>query len=210
MVNETLWNLSSAYRRLFRWKRWVQLIVIFVTHISESIYLKLRWKVTHRGSPPTAGERLRRLFERLGPAYIKFAQVLSNRPEVPEDVLKELKKLQDKVPGFPYEQVEEQVKKELGAPIDEIYLYFEKEPIAAASIGQVHRAVLKNGEKVAVKIQRPNIQYLIENDIDIMVTMVRAAEFFSEAARIFNFRPTLEAFKVATLRELDYIIEGRS
>lgn len=211
MVNENLWNLFPFYKRVYRWRRLAQvLFTILPWHGLWSVGVRARRKLLRRGPVVTRGERIRRLFERLGPAYIKIAQIFSTRPEVPDDVLRELKKLQDRVPSFPYEQVEATIKKELGAPVDELFLYFEKEPIAAASISQVHRAVLKNGEKVAVKIQRPGIQYLIETDIDIMENFFRLLERLSQGFRVLAFSNVIRAARLATLRELDFIIEGRS
>lgn len=211
MVNENAWNMFPAYRRVYRWKRWFQLFfVILPWHMVWSVGVRLRRKVLRRGPPVTRGERTRRLFERLGPAWIKWAQVLSTRPEMPDDVLREMKKLQDRVPFFPYEEVEATIRRELGAPVEEVFLYFEKEPIAAASIAQVHRAVLKSGEKVAVKIQRPGIQYIIESDIDIMGALIRAFERLSQGFAMLGLSATINAFRIATLRELDFIIEGRS
>lgn len=211
MVNENTWNLFPFYRRVYRWKR---LAVVFLGilpwHGLWSVGVRARRKLLRRGPIVTKGERIRRLFERLGPAYIKIAQILSTRPEVPDDVLRELKKLQDRVPFFSYEEVEAAIKRELGSPIEELFLYFEKEPIAAASISQVHRAVLKSGEKVAVKIQRPGIQYLVETDIDIMENFFRLLERLSEGMRVMAFSNIIKAARVATLRELDFIIEGRS
>jgi ubiquinone biosynthesis protein len=209
MVNELLWRFFGWYRRLYRWKRNAQLIGILIGHALEGIGQKIKCKIT-KTRTPTRGERTRLLFERLGPTYIKFAQVLSTRPELPDDLVKELKKLQDEVPPFPYEKVEEQIKSELGAPIEELFLYFEKEPIAAASIGQVHRAVLRNGERVVVKVQRPGIEYLMETDIDILARLFRILEKLFADTRQFNLSVTIEAFRTATMRELDYIIEGRN
>ncbi|MEM3206732.1 MAG: AarF/ABC1/UbiB kinase family protein [Halobacteria archaeon] len=210
MVNENLWNLIPAYRRVYRWKRWAQLLGIWFYHKGWSVGVRVKRKISRRGPPVTKGELLRRLFERLGPAWIKWAQVLSTRPEMPDDVLRELKKLQDRVPFFPYGEVEAAIKRELGASVEELFLYFEKEPIAAASISQVHRAVLKDGQKVAVKIQRPNIQYNVESDIDIMEALVRFFEWLSKGFAGLGMRDTIKAFRIATLRELDFIIEGRS
>ena len=103
-------------------------------------------------------KRLRLTLERLGPTFIKLGQVLSVRPDlIPKSYIKELEKLQDEVPSFSYDIVKEQIKKEFGKDINEIFPHFEKKPIASASISQVHKAVLKDGNIVAVKIQRPDV-----------------------------------------------------
>src|SRR3990167_3215206 len=102
-------------------------------------------------------KRLRLTLERLGPTFIKFGQVLSVRPDLmPKSYIKELENLQDKVPPFSFAIAKEQIKKELGKNIEEIFSNFEEKPVASASISQVHKAVLKNGNVVAVKIQRPD------------------------------------------------------
>src|SRR3989338_6751254 len=96
-------------------------------------------------------KRLRLTLERLGPTFIKFGQVLSVRPDlVPKSYIKELENLQDKVPGFSYDLVKKQIKSEFGKDIGDLFSSFDKNPIASASISQVHRAVLKDGSKVAV------------------------------------------------------------
>src|SRR3989338_11612425 len=112
---------------------------------------------------------LRKTLERLGPTFIKLGQVLSVRPDlIPKEYCKELEKLQDKVPEFSFNEVKAMIEKDFGKSIEHIFLHFEKKPIASASISHVHKAILKNGEKVAVKVQRPNVKHLMETDIEIM------------------------------------------
>ena len=122
-------------------------------------------------------KKLRVTLERLGPTFIKFGQMLSIRPDlIPKSYIKELEKLQDRVPEFSYEIARQQIKKQLGKEINEIFSSFEKKPIASASISQVHKAVLKSGEKAAVKIQRPEAKKLMETDIEIMVYIAKLLE----------------------------------
>ena len=119
-------------------------------------------------------EKLRRTLERLGPTFVKFGQMLSVRPDLlPKSYIRELEKLQDQVPPFPYEQARKTVEKELGRPLESVFSSFEKKPIASASISQVHRAVLRSGEKVAVKVQRPGIIKTMASDIDLMMYFAR-------------------------------------
>ena len=205
-MNELLWQFSKTYRTWHVLRRFFRVLKYSFSGLVHHI----KFRYFKRGKAITRGERIRELFEDLGTTYIKFAQVLSTRPEVPEEILKELKKLQDMVPPFPYEQVEEQIKAELGAPIEELFLYFEKEPIASASIGQVHRAVLKNGEKVAVKVQRPGVEYLIETDIIIMSSIFKTAEKLIPDLKLLGLPATIDAFATTIRREVDYIIEGRN
>src|SRR5665647_1171978 len=116
-------------------------------------------------------DKLCRAFIELGPTFIKLGQILSTRPDMLSPVfIEELETLQDKVPSFSYEEVVEQLVREIGHP-DEVFAEFNPEPLAAASIGQVHAGRLKSGEKVIVKVQRPNIEKLVENDLEIIIEL---------------------------------------
>src|SRR3989344_5879132 len=155
--------------------------------------------------------RLRKTLERLGPTFIKFGQVLSVRPDlVPISYSKELEKLQDRVEPFPFEKVKEIVEKELGKKISELFRSFEKEPIASASISQVHKAVLKTGEKVAVKVQRPDVRKIMETDTEIMFYFAKLLEKYSE--KLKDYRPVriVSEFKQWTEKELDFRLEARN
>src|ERR687898_373288 len=105
------------------------------------------------GSGSDRGRRLREMLDELGPTFVKFGQLLSTRPDVvPPDIVIELRGLQDDVKPFPFEQVQEVIEAELGLTLEQAFLRFDEQPIAAASIGQVHRAMLPNGDEVAVKV----------------------------------------------------------
>ncbi|QHS21443.1 AarF/ABC1/UbiB kinase family protein [Virgibacillus sp. MSP4-1] len=159
----------------------------------------------------TRGERVRLFLEELGPTFVKLGQVASTRPDLlPEDIIKELQKLQDDVPPFPYEEGKPIIERELGADVDEIFAVFEETPLAAASIGQVHYGVLKSGEKVAVKIQRPDIEERIKTDLEILLQLALMAELRIEWAAHYQVREMVEEFSRAILDELDYTKEGRN
>src|SRR5687768_17759602 len=112
------------------------------------------------------GRRLREMLDELGPTFVKFGQLLSTRPDVvPPDVIAELRKLQDDVSPFPMTEVERVVQEELGLSIERAFLDFDERPVAAASIGQVHRATLPTGADVVVKVQRPSAPRQIESDL---------------------------------------------
>ncbi|MCH8003031.1 MAG: AarF/ABC1/UbiB kinase family protein [Nanoarchaeota archaeon] len=150
-------------------------------------------------------KRLRLTLERLGPTFIKFGQILSVRPDlIPKSYVKELEVLQDEVPAFPYSIVEEQIKKELGKDINEIFLNFEKKQIASASISQVHKATLKDGNIVAVKIQRPNAKEIMESDIEIMFYIAKLLEKHIPKIKKFNPIQIIEEFAKWTEKELDF------
>ena len=155
--------------------------------------------------------RLRRTLEKLGPTFIKFGQVLSVRPDlVPKEYSKELEKLQDSVPPFPYNEVKAIIEKEFGKSMEHLFLHFEKKPIASASISQVHKAMLKTGEKVAVKVQRPNVKKIMETDIEIMYYIANLLEKNVERIRRFNPVRIVNEFREWTEKELDFRLEARN
>ena len=150
-------------------------------------------------------KRLRLTLERLGPTFIKFGQVLSVRPDlVPMSYIKELEKLQDDVPAFPYEEVRKQVKSELGREIKDIFASFDEKPIASASISQVHRATLRDGSKVAVKVQRPDVRKIMETDVEIMMYAAKMLEKHMPNIRRFRPAEIVGEFWSWTEKELDF------
>ena len=155
--------------------------------------------------------RLRKTLERLGPTFIKFGQLLSVRPDlVPREYSKELEKLQDSVPEFHFSEARGIVEKEFGKSIEKLFLHFEKKPIASASISQVHKAILKNGDKVAVKVQRPNVKHMMETDIEIMFYFANLLERHVEKLRMFKPVKIVNEFKEWTDKELDFRLEARN
>ncbi|MCL0092581.1 AarF/UbiB family protein [Dehalococcoidia bacterium] len=154
-------------------------------------------------------ERIRMVLEELGPTFIKFGQIMSNRPDlVPQELIVELKKLQSAVPPFPEEEAKELVEEELGKSVDELFSDYTTGPIASASIAQVHRAVLKNGEEVAVKVQRPGIEQIIETDIEIMFHLAALMEKYVEEINLFDPVAIVAEFERSIKRELDFHIEA--
>jgi ubiquinone biosynthesis protein len=156
-------------------------------------------------------ERVRHTLEDLGPTYIKLGQLLSGRGDLlPAGYIEELTKLLDAAPAFPYEQVVRQIEHELGAPPEEIFDLFERTPIAAASIGQVHRAVLPDGARIVVKVQRPNIERIVRSDLDLLLRQARFLERRSEAMRNYNLVENIEELSYALTNELDYTAEAQN
>ncbi len=156
-------------------------------------------------TPISIEKRLRLTLERLGPTFIKLGQVLSVRPDLlPKTYIQELENLQDSVPPFSYELAREQIKKSFGKEIEAVFSSFEKKPIASASISQVHKATLKNGKKVAVKIQRPNVREIMATDIEIMLYIAGLLE--KRVPKIKKFSPIkmIEEFSIWTEKELDF------
>jgi len=154
-------------------------------------------------------ERVRMAFEELGPTYIKLGQILSTRPDlVPVDFIKELAKLQDRVPSSPFSEVTKIIESELGAPPEDVFDFFEKVPLASASIGQVYRATLKDGEDVAVKVQRPGIKKIIEVDLEIMLHLATLMERHIEEMSLYRPVKIVEEFTRTIEKEIDYTIEA--
>jgi ubiquinone biosynthesis protein len=154
-------------------------------------------------------EKMRLVCEELGPTFVKFGQLLSNRPDLfPADLIKELEKLQDGVPPFAGKTAIEVVEKELGKKMPELFAYFEEEAFASASMAQVHRATLKSGEKVVLKIQRPGIEKIIKEDIKVMLYM--AEVFTSRMPSLKSFDPIglVRSFEDSITKELDFIHES--
>lgn len=163
------------------------------------------------GVPSERGQHLREMLDELGPTFVKFGQLLSIHPEVvPPDIVVELRKLQDAVSPFPFAQVEEVVQAELGQPIERLFLEFTEEPIAAASIGQVHEAVLPNGSRVAVKVQRPTAPVQIEADLGLLYQAARLVKDRVRALDFVDLRSLVDEFARSLREELDYRHEGRN
>ena len=132
------------------------------------------------------GDRLRLALEELGPVFVKFGQILSTRRDLlPDDMAESLKQLQDRVPPFPSEQARGIIEKSLGAPVSELFAEFSPDPMASASVAQVHAATLPNGQKVVVKVLRPGIEKVIRQDLGLMYLMAGLLEkYWSEGKRL--------------------------
>jgi ubiquinone biosynthesis protein len=153
----------------------------------------------------TTPQRVRLMLQSLGPTYVKIGQMVASRGEaLPPDWLEELQKLQSEVAPFPWEEASEIVRKELGAPPEELFATFEHEPFAAASTAQVHRATLADGTLVAVKVQRPNIVAKTKADLGVMEQLAGVLEDRVETARRLDVVGILGEFAAGVIRELDY------
>ena len=156
----------------------------------------------------TRGQRIRMACEELGTTFVKLGQILSNRSDIlPKDIIEELKKLQNNVKPFDEKEAVAIVEQELQKPINEAFQSFDTTPKASASISQVHIAVLKTGEKVAIKIKRPNIEENILNDIEIITWLSSILEKYNEEFALIRPEKLIKAFKNQLLQELDFNFE---
>lgn len=157
------------------------------------------------------GRHLRELLDELGPTFVKFGQLLSTRPDVvPPDIVAELRGLQDDVRPFPFAKARAVIEEELGLTLEQAFVRFDETPIAAASIGQVHRAQLPDGTEVVVKVQRPNAPAQVESDLALLY---QAARLIRERVRAFDFvdaHELVDEFARSIRQEFDYKLEARN
>jgi ubiquinone biosynthesis protein len=157
------------------------------------------------------GRHLRDMLDELGPTFVKFGQLLSTRPDiVPPDIVAELRGLQDDVRPFPFADIEQTIREDLGQPIERLFTEFDETPLAAASIGQVHRATLPNGRDVVVKVQRPNAPKQIEADLSLLYQAARLAKERIRALDFIDTNDIVDEFARSIRQELDYRMEGRN
>jgi ubiquinone biosynthesis protein len=185
-------------------------------HVAQRLHLPGGewWRQRHPApdtipfSPP---ERLRVIFEELGPTFIKFGQILSIRRDLlPAEYIEEFEKLQDAVPPFPYSEVMHLVHEEFGQDLKEVFADFVTEPIASASIAQAHLARIKTGQEVIVKVQRPQIRQLIQRDLAIMDHLARLLTRRIPEMNLYDPVGLVEEFRKTILQELDFRREGRN
>ena len=157
----------------------------------------------------TKWERMRMVCEELGPTFIKFGQILSNRPDlVPLELTLELEKLQDNVPPLPEEVAKQVVEEELKDSVDNLFAWFEPIPFASASMAQVHKVTLHNGKRVALKVQRPEIRDLIIEDIKVMYRLANTFERRMPSLKSFDLKGLVRNFEEAIMLEMDFINES--
>lgn len=221
MAITSLLRFWNTYKNI---KRIRQIVNVFLRHgfgqfieqinLQRFIPLRKRFRLFGSGDHVerhTMPQRLRIVFSELGPSFIKLAQILSSRPDlITTEYADEFKKLQDKVPPFPSESAGRIIEAELGKPLGELFDDFEDVPVAAASIAQVHNAVLKTGEKVVIKIQRPGIREVIETDIAILNAIVRLMLNYIPESRYFNPQGIVNEFSRSVRKEIDFVAEARN
>lgn len=219
-MNDRSGRLLRYYRH---WRRYREIINILIKNglsfFVESLELPglpLHRRIKRVSAIPQENfsnlpQRLASVMRELGPTFIKLGQLLSTRSDLlPEEYIREFTKLQDRVDALSFEQVEDVLLHEFGKPLNEIFEWFEKEPSASASIGQVHRARLRTGEDVVVKVQRPGIEEIIKIDLEIMAEVGYIIEQKTRLGELYRISEMIEEFSAAILDELDFTLEGRN
>lgn len=155
--------------------------------------------------------RLRIVLQELGPTFVKLGQILSTRPDLlPPTYITEFERLQDRVPAVGFEQIKTTLERETGLSLQDVFVRFNEKPLASASIGQVHEAILLSGEHVVVKVQRAGVERVIQTDLEIMYDVARMLEAKTEWGRYYKVVEMVDEFSRAIREELDYTIEGRN
>ena len=183
----------------------------FVSQMGMSSYLThmRRRDIESKKPKHSAAVTYRMILEDMGPTFIKFGQILSTRPDIiSREYVKEFSKLQDDVNPIPFEIISKQIEKEIDGPLESVFAEIDPFPLASASIGQVHKAILLNGDIVAIKVQKPDIEKTIHLDIEIMKTFARRAGTLVAQRSPYNPGEIVDEFAKAIVRELDYTLEA--
>jgi ubiquinone biosynthesis protein len=189
----------------------------FVEQLNIDYYLELGKRLVTLGKIPkdlerlSQAQRLRLVMEELGPTFIKLGQLLSTRPDVlGNEYIHEFSKLQDKVPAVAFEEINAQIQRELGYPAEELFAEFSTQPLAAASIAQVHFGKLKSGEEVVFKVRRPGIVKIVETDIDVLMGLAYLIEQHVPTMALYDPVGLVKEFRRSIMRELNFTREGRT
>lgn len=214
---------SFAFTRVTHMRRYSEIVGVLVKHgfvdVVDALHLRpylsagrrVLSALGHDGRPEQSrAVRLRLAFEELGPTFIKFGQALSTRADLlPAEVIAELALLQDTVPPLPAGTAENAIETALGCGVADLFLEFDTEPLAAASIAQVHRATLPSCEVVAVKVRRPGIETVIEADLAILADLARLMERYLPDSSLYSLGDLVAEFARTIRREQDLVREGR-
>ncbi len=220
-----------SHSRIFRWRRTYrnlqrtrQILMILFKYgfddILERIKIRFVFRLQQKLVPKYRrvrveylhpARRLRLAFGELGPTFIKLGQILSTRPDlVPPAYVKEFAKLRDEAAPLPVEVIQQQIIQDLGVPPEELFSEFDTIPVASASISQVHRARLPDGTEVAVKIRRPDIRRIVENDISILRDLAELLVRYIPEFRLYDPVGIVDEFDRSIHREMDFIYEARN
>ncbi|HHV41541.1 MAG TPA: phosphotransferase, partial [Clostridiaceae bacterium] len=207
-------QLSSTYHQAKRYKQIINILIKYgFGYIVEKVGIILPKGIIREKPDPTdkmtTPQKVVMMLQELGPTFIKLGQLLSTRPDIiPKDYIKELKRLQDDVAPFSFQEAKSQIEEELASSLTDIFLSFDEKPLAAASIGQVHRAMLKNGQEVVVKVRRPDIDKIMVVDLEIILNLTRLVEKHIPETRFYDPVAKFEEFADVMHKELDFTREG--
>jgi ubiquinone biosynthesis protein len=213
-----------AINRLKKIGRLKQIVMVFANHgfgaVIDQLHIPQYFSLGRQivSQPPSTesaklsvGERLRLSLEELGPTFIKLGQIMSTRVDLlPTQIIRELEKLQDSVPPFTIDEVRMIIEAELGDRMEHLFPVFIEQPIAAASIGQVHRARLLSGRDVVVKVQRPGIQKDIELDLGILRDVANFVDNKTRFGKLYSFSKMVDEFETTLQNEMDFRVEGEN
>src|SRR5262245_60636060 len=215
MQLSTLTRIPQTVRNLARLREIVRVLVKYgwgdlVPRLGPAATIeRLRRRIRREAAPEpeweafTTEQRIRMAFEELGPTFIKLGQVLATRPDlIPMSLVEELRLLQDRVPPFPAVQARAEIERELGHAVEELFASFDDTPLAAASIAQVHRAVLRDGSSAVVKVRRPGLEAVIANDLDILSAFAAFLEDNVPETRQYSPRAIADEFRRSIWREI--------
>lgn len=210
--------MSFWRQRRERWRRSREIINVFTKQGFGCFFAPLRfpWRFFPFPQAPEErkdedrGERLRVALETLGPTFIKFGQLLSMRPDfLPPDLIRALQKLQDNAYPFSFELVRQEIRAELGAEPEGLFAFFDPEPLAAASVAQVHRARLRTGEEVVVKVQRPGVKQVVETDLAILFRLAHLLQR-TRLGKVYNLVGVLNELSQTFQKELNFETEAQN
>ena len=212
-------DIGKKYKSVARYNQILKVLVKYgfedlVQYLEEKKRFQFLQKLIPKDSRVNAikytkWEKMRLVCEELGPTFVKFGQILSNRPDlIPLKLTFELEKLLDNVPPMPEELAKQMVETELKDSVDNLFAWFEPTPFASASMAQVHKVTLKDGKRVALKIQRPGIKEIIEEDIKVMYSIAEVLQKRIPSIKSFNPIGLVKNFEDAILKELDFINES--
>lgn len=191
--------------------RYYEILSVLIRHGLGYMFVSGNTRAMQEGNSAIIGAHLKSAFAELGPAFVKLGQLASTRSDLlPQPIVQELAKLQDRVHPLSYGVIRRVIEESLQSRIESNYQQFNPVPVAAASIGQVHYAVLKNGEKVAVKVQRPLLRQTVQTDLEIFQILVTQIERKTDWGKRYPVRLLLEEFSNTIHGELDFLNEGRN
>lgn len=208
---------TNRYRHIGRYR---EIVNILSKHglgqildlLGLNLHFRAFWRKKEVEEPPiTTAQRLRMVFEELGPTFIKLGQILSTRPDLlPPVYISQLELLQDRVPPVSFEEIKATIEDQMDKPITDVFSSLSEVPLAAASIGQVHEGYLLGGEHVVIKVQRAGVERIVETDLEIMYDVARLLEARTSWGKFYKIVEMVDEFARSIKEELNYIIEARN